>query len=183
MRNWFSRLGTNQRLAVLALALGLAAAFARPTPGWTVRVNAQELAADLQRGGTVRAQELADWIVKGTTEFRVIDLRDETAFAAYHIPGAENVPLASLADSGIGHNEKVVLCADDGTRTAQAWFVMKALGFRNVHILAGGLDGWKGQAASPSLPAATTTPKIDLQVPSLPAGGSKTGSKKKKEGC
>ncbi len=186
MNKWLSGTGINRRLAVLALVLGAVAVFARPISGGAARVNPRELAAELQRGGTVSAKELAEWIVKGTTEFRVLDVRDESAFAAYHIPGAENIPVGSLADSGIAHDENVVLYADDGTRTAQAWFVMKAMGFRHVYALAGGLAGWTGQAtghpATGPQPAATVAvPKID--VPAMPGGAVKAAPKKKKEGC
>ncbi len=185
MNKWLSGTGINRRLAVLALVLGAVAVFARPMSGGAARVNPRELAAELQRGGTVSAKELAEWIVKGTTEFRVLDVRDESAFAAYHIPGAENIPVGSLADSGIAHDENVVLYADDGTRTAQAWFVMKAMGFRNVYALGGGLAGWTGQstgtAASSQPPAPVTAPTI--AVPSPPTGGVRAAPKKKKEGC
>jgi len=156
MRKWFWTLGTNQRLALLALGLGIVAVFARPAPGATARVHPQDLAATLERGGTVQPMQLADWLIKGTTEFRLIDVRDEPAFASYHIPGAENVPLASVADAAIAHDEKVVLCSDDGTRTAQAWFVLKALGFGSVYVLAGGLDGWKRDVLFPALAEAGT---------------------------
>jgi rhodanese-related sulfurtransferase len=183
MKKWFSRLGMNQRLAVLALALGTIALAARPAPGGAARVNAQELAADLQRGGTLGPQELADWIIKGTTDFRIVDVRDEAAFASYHIPGAENVPLASLADAGIGRNEKIVLCADEGTPTAQAWFILKAAGFRNVYALAGGIEGFRRALAGEPAQTAASSPKTDFKLPSLPAGGAKATAKKKKEGC
>ncbi len=151
MMKWISRLGTNQRLALVALVLGAGALFARPMAAGTVRVNAPELAAELQREAGIQPADLADRIIKGTTDFRLIDLRDEQAFASYHVPGAENVPLTALADSGIGHNEKIVLYSDDGTRSAQAWFVLAAQGFRSVSVLRGGLEGWKQGVLFPVL--------------------------------
>jgi hypothetical protein len=58
---------------------------------------------------------------------------------------------ASLADAGIAHNEQIVLCSDDATRSAQAWFLLQAQGFRSVCILDGGLDGWKREVLFPAL--------------------------------
>jgi rhodanese-related sulfurtransferase len=184
MKKWLSRLGTNQRLAAIALMLGVIGVFARPMPGGAARIDAQDLAAELQHGGTVLPRELADWIIKGTTDFRIVDVRDEAAFAGYHIPGAENVPLAFLADAGIGRNEKVVVCADEGTPTAQAWFILKAMGFRHVYALGGGIAGWKRALSGEPAQAAAAAPKAEIQVPSLPSAGAKAPSpKKKKEGC
>ncbi|MBI5168451.1 MAG: hypothetical protein HZA61_03085, partial [Candidatus Eisenbacteria bacterium] len=85
---------TNRALAAAALALGLLATAGRPTRGHTVTLDTQELATIVEsKVDHVSAAELADWIVAGKADYRLVDLRDEAAFAAYHIQDAENVPL------------------------------------------------------------------------------------------
>ncbi len=154
MMRRLSRLSTNQRLALVALLLGLVAVFARPTPGGTVSLSPQELAVIVQKEvDHVRPLELADWIIKGRADYRPIDLRDEQAFAAYHIPGAENIRPSALQSSDLARNERLVLYSDGGVHAAQAWFLLRAVGYKAVYMLAGGLDGWKSEVLFPSIPA------------------------------
>ena len=154
MMRFLSRLTTNQRLALLALALGLIAVFAQPTRGGSVTLSAQDLTAIVQKEvDHVRTLELADWIIKGRADYRLIDLRDEQAFAAYHIPGAENIPLATVPSSDLARNEKLVLYSDDSVHAAQAWFLLRAEGYRAAYVLAGGLDGWRSEVLFPAIAA------------------------------
>ena len=86
-------------LAAAALLLGVVAIAGDPYRGSTVRIDTQELATIV--GSTVdhvTVQELADWIIQGRTDYRLIDLRAETDFAGYHIPTAEDVPVARLPE-------------------------------------------------------------------------------------
>jgi rhodanese-related sulfurtransferase len=150
MIRWLSHLGTNQRLALVALLLGACAVFASPAPRATV--DAREIAAAVQQGfDRVPPRDLADWIVTGRTDYRLIDLRDDGAFATYHIPGAENVPFASLSGNDLDRNEKIILCSADGTRAGQAWVLLKARRFSAVYILDRGLEGWKQDVLFPAL--------------------------------
>jgi rhodanese-related sulfurtransferase len=142
----------NRRLAVAAVALGLVAIAAQPTRAGRVTVPSRDLALSAQRGADqVSASELADWIVAGRADFRLIDLRDEAAFAAYRIPNAEHVPIARLLDAPLSRNETIVLCADDGVKASQAWFLLKANGYHGAYMLTGGLEGWKTVVLFPRL--------------------------------
>ncbi len=150
MSRWFSRLRTNQRLALVALLLGLLAVFSSPASRASVDPHALTLAA--QRGSDrVQPRELANWLIEGRADYRLIDLRDETAFAAYHLPGAENIPFAAIADSGLAPTEKIVLFSDDGTRAGESWVLLKAQRFSAVYVLDRGLDGWKRDVLFPVL--------------------------------
>ena len=152
MRILLSRLTLNQKLAALAVALGAIAVFARPTPGGTVSIDPAELAVIVQKEvDHVAPLDLADWIVGGRADFRLVDIRDEKAFVEYHIPGAENIQLARLLDAGFARNEKIVLYSDGGIHSAQAWFLLKAKGYKGVYMLRDGLDGWKDQVLFPVL--------------------------------
>ena len=100
----------------------------------------------------VSVTTLADWIIQAKADFRVVDLRPEAAYAEYHIPPAENIPVAGLAQSSLRHNEKVILYAEDGARAAQAWMLLRAKGFKGVYILRGGLEAWKDSVLFPRVP-------------------------------
>lgn len=153
MKRWLSTLGVNQRLALAACVLGVVAIWATPARGSRVTVDPKDLAVIVAKEvDHVRVQDLAGWIIKGQADYRLIDLRDEKAYAEYYIPTAENIPLSLLLDRDLGRNEKIVLYSDGGIHSAQAWFLLRASGFKGVYILFGGLDEWKDQILFPALP-------------------------------
>lgn len=143
----------NQRLAAIALVLGAMAVIAGdPYQGHTATVDAKELSIIVQKEvDHVAPLELADWIIQGRSDFRLIDLRSEKEFATYAIPGAENVPVASLTDHGLTKNEKIVLYSEGGIHSAQAWMLLRSLGYKGVYILRGGLEGWNDEVLFPTL--------------------------------
>jgi rhodanese-related sulfurtransferase len=146
---------TNRRLAAAALGLGIAALAGNPHRGHAVRIDTRELAVIVStEADHVAPVEVADWIVRGATDYRLIDLRDAAAYAAYHIPTAENAPLAALADHPLARNERIVLYSDGGIHAAQAWMLLRARGFTGVTTLRGGLDAWKDEVLFPVAPAA-----------------------------
>jgi uncharacterized protein len=152
MKKWILALTLNQRLAVLALALGVIAIGARPMRGNAVTIDARDLARIVATEvDHVSVEELADWIIAGRSDYRLVDLRGAAAFASYHIPTAENVPLPALPDYPLGRQEKIVLYSDGGIHSAQAWFLLRAKGYRGVYILRGGLDEWKDTVLFPRL--------------------------------
>jgi hypothetical protein len=101
----------------------------------------------------VAPDELAGWIVQGKADYRLVDLRSEKDFGEYHIPTAENLALTSLKEAQLGRNEKIVLYSDGGIHSAQAWFLLKAEGYKGVYILRGGLEEWKDNILFPRLAA------------------------------
>jgi hypothetical protein len=144
----------NQKLAAVALALGAVALFAQPHRGPFVKLDARELALVVEREvDHVTAPELAAWIIEGRADYRLIDLRNEKDYAAYHIPTAACVPLSGLPDYPLLRNEKIVLYSEGGIHSAQAWMLLRAQGFDAVYMVRGGLDAWKDEVLFPSLPA------------------------------
>lgn len=155
MKPDFSQMSRNVRLGLLACLLGLIAAFAgNPYSGARVTLDTVELAGIVEREvDHVDAVDLADWIIQGKTDYRLIDLRSKEDFSEYHIPGAENVPLAELPNYGLARNEKIVLYSGGGIHSAQAWFLLKAEGYKAVYMLLGGLNDWKDSVLFPFVPS------------------------------
>ncbi|MCP3978506.1 MAG: rhodanese-like domain-containing protein [bacterium] len=147
------RLNARQAATAVAAALGVVALLGDPYGGGVVTIDARELGRIVEtKQDHVAAPELADWILQGRTDFRLIDVREAEAYAEYHIPGAEHVPLSALADYGFYRNEKIALYSDGGIHAAQAWMLLKALGYPGVYTVLGGLDAWKEEVLFPAPP-------------------------------
>jgi rhodanese-related sulfurtransferase len=158
MRWRWGSLSVNQKLGVGALGLGFVALFAQPGRGSVVTLDVKELATIIDtEGDHVTVGELAGWIVAGRSDYRLIDLRTDEEYAAYHIPNAENVTLTGLPDAPLERNEKIVLYSEGGIHGAQAWMLMRARGYASTYTLKGGLDQWKEDVLFPAL-AENATP-------------------------
>ena len=147
------RFGINRVLAIVALVLGLLAIFGDPYQGHVVQIDTKELASIVEgEVDHVTVQELADWIIQGDAEYRLLDLRDAAEFAEYHIPTAEHVSLGELVDYPLSRNEKIVLYSGGGIHSAQAWMLLQANRYRGSYMLLGGLAAWKDEVLFPAFP-------------------------------
>jgi rhodanese-related sulfurtransferase len=136
-----------------------------PYRGSHATIDTKDLAIRAGSGAdSIQVGQLADWIIQGRNDFKLVDLRSGTDFAAYHIPTAENVPLASLTPDFAAHNEKVILCSEDGTQAAKAWFLLEAQGFKSVYLLDGGLRSWQDMILFPKKSDKTDEAVFDRQV-------------------
>lgn len=76
----------------------------------------------------------------------VLDVREPAGYAAGHILGAKNVPLAEL-DKRAGELDKhkskpVIVSCDTGNVSTRAVGLLKARGFTQAVSLSGGFRGW-----------------------------------------
>ena len=154
MKNFWGTLTLNARLGLVVALLGLGALInGNPSRTSGVTIDPQELARIVQtETDHVSVEELADWIIQGRADFRLIDLRSEAEFTQYHIPGAENASITALSEHGLLRNEKIILYSEGGIHSAQAWFLLKAREYRGVYLLRGGLDEWKEKVLFPAIP-------------------------------
>jgi rhodanese-related sulfurtransferase/uncharacterized membrane protein YedE/YeeE len=167
-----SLIGQPWRLtSVRVLALGLAATgfvaavAGDPYRGSHATIDTKDLSLRTARGAdSIQVTDLANWIIQGRNDFKLVDLRAEKDFAAYHIPTAENVPLASLTPDFAAHNEKIILCSDDGTEAAKAWFLLEAQGYRFVYSLDGGLRAWQDTVLFPKKSTGTDAAASEKQA-------------------
>ena len=139
------------------MLLGVLALAGNPYRGHRVTLDTQELAVVVgTQADHVTPQTLAGWIIAGATDYRLIDLRSPAEFAQYHIPTAENVPVAGLPGYGLARNEKIVLYSQGGIHAAQAWFLLKAERYAGAYVLLGGLEAWQDEVLYPVAPANPT---------------------------
>jgi hypothetical protein len=156
------KLSLNKKLAGIALILGFLAVFiGNPYSGNKYNIDAKELALIVGKEvDHVKVEELADWIIQGKSDFRIIDLRSEKEYAEYHIPGAENIPIVTLENANLMKNEKLILYSEGGIHSAQAWMILKAKDFKGVYILFGGLDDWNEKILFPKIPENATPEQL-----------------------
>ena len=127
----------------------------RPTRG---TVDVQRLAEIVEHEEDhVTAVELARWIRDDKPRLRVLDIRADSEFADFHIPGARRVPLAEIARMPLDSSATYVLYSEGGTHAAQGWFLLRARGVKNVFFLRGGLYEWLEEVMNPRV--ASTTPQ------------------------
>ncbi len=153
-----------RRLAGALLGIGLLAAFAgNPYRGAVVRIDAKQLALDVAtQADRVTVDQLATWLIEGRNDFLLVDVREAGAFAQYHIPSAVNVPLAALASDFVAHNERLVVYDDGGVSAAQAWMLLRSLGYPATRLLSGGLPEWKNTVLYPNAPAAGASAAVQI---------------------
>ena len=146
-------------LGGIALLLGVAAAFVgEPAPSASgARVDVGALARQIDREEDhVTALELAQWIRDRKPGLRVLDVRADSEYAAYHVPTAVRLPLAAIDTLRPRAGETLVLYSEGGAHAAQAWVLLRAAGFDRVYFLRGGLLDWLDDVMNPVLGADTS---------------------------
>ena len=138
-------------LALAALVLGVGALFAgdaQPPAGSAA--GRRLIASEVEREADhVTALELAQWIHDRKPGLRVIDVRADSEFTAYHIPGAQRMSLADVAGASWNAGETVVLYSEGGAHAAQAWVLLRGAGVRDVYFLRGGILEWLDEVMQP----------------------------------
>ncbi len=76
----------------------------------------------------------------------LIDVSEPAEFAAGHVAGSRNVPVATFENSKALPTNKalplIVVCPT-GSRAGRAAAALRKLGFENSHALAGGTAAWR----------------------------------------
>lgn len=85
--------------------------------------------------------------IKDKDDVQVVDVRMTGEFADGHIAGAENVPLAALAENldKISKDKKVIVHCQSGVRAAAAHSILRNHGFDNITVFSGGMNEWQEQ--------------------------------------
>jgi rhodanese-related sulfurtransferase len=140
-------------LACAALTLGLLAPLAgSPYRANHAAIDVAALARTVAREEDhVTALELAQWIKDRRPGLHVLDVRSAEEYDRYHLPTAVRLALDSLAIAPFHVDDTLVLYSEGGAHAAQAWVFLRALGYRNVYFLRGGLYEWLEQVMNPTL--------------------------------
>jgi rhodanese-related sulfurtransferase len=178
------------RLAFAGLGIALAALAAlvgSPEPKGGSDASRRALAAEIEHESDhVTALELAGWIRDRRPGLRILDVRADSEFAAYHIPGAERMPLSEIATAPFKAGETVVLYSEGGAHAAQGWVLLRTAGLRNVFFLRGGILEWMDDVMNPTAPSELTRyfggiPRLTA-VP-LPGSGTQTVTRMRRRSC
>ena len=146
--------GTGAMLAVLAAAASIG-------PRRTSASTATALATEIEREDDhVTALELAQWIRERKPGLRVLDVRSDSAYDAYHIPSAERMPLGALVTLAPKDDETLVLYSEGGAHAAQGWVLLRSSGHRHVYFLRGGLLDWMDDVMSPALASDSSRTRV-----------------------
>ncbi len=86
----------------------------------------------------VTVKELAQ---KNPDEYVVIDVRDESAFACGHIPGAVNIPAEKFDGAALSKEKELIFCCRSGQISLEIAEKLRAGGY-NAFYLKGGYVDW-----------------------------------------
>ncbi len=117
--------------------------------------------ADFVREARTRIREIGieefDEMIENHDELLIVDVREAEEFRRGHIPGALLIPrgiLESAADNNCklgmdrlrnARRQTIVLCCQNGARSALAADSLQQMGFDKVYNLAGGIDLWEAE--------------------------------------
>lgn len=101
---------------------------------------------DRRSGGAANISVTEALMLLNRSKPLVLDVRDAVEFAAGHIQGAKNIPVAELA-ARIKEIEKykdkpVLVNCQRGMRSKTACTILQAQQFTQLNNLSGGLDAW-----------------------------------------
>ncbi len=116
---------------------------------------------------TISPRDFADWQYDRQRTLYLLDVRDPAEYRFAHLPGARPAPggqLVQATDEYVGvRGARIVLTDDDGVRATMTASWLKQMGWDDVRVLEGGLDG-----------AAPATGKYRPRIPGLDSANPST---------
>ena len=105
----------------------------------------------------ISTDDIAHKIINQDPSFILIDVRDEDSFKEYTLPNAINIPLKKILEDDasmyINQNQfDIVFFSNDNFYSDQAWILCNRLGYKNLHVLKGGINKWFNTIISPPKP-------------------------------
>jgi rhodanese-related sulfurtransferase len=125
-----------------------------PLPSAESRKQAREIGlriAEEERIPWISARELTDQLANNGVTY-LIDVRSESEYKDGHIPASLNVPggqaVQRTDDFVAVKNGRIVFVSNQSARAVMAAYWYRQMGFRNVQVLEGGLEAWRGNGGS-----------------------------------
>jgi len=100
---------------------------------------------------------LADNIITNDPSIILVDVREVDAYAKYTLPNAINIPLSDILNEDYqGYLDQdrynIILFSNENFKADQAWLLLNRLGYYNLHVLKGGINGWYNTILNPPKP-------------------------------
>ncbi len=146
-------------LSLILVSLGLVAAILPQKKNSSIELDAQQLLNEIQQENhLISTDEMANALINNDPEYQLIDLRSETEYKQYSLPGSINIPFEKLFDAEWAPYidqiaRKNVFYSNGTTLSSEAWMLTKQRGFKNNYILQGGLNEWYTTIIEPEVPA------------------------------
>ena len=124
-------------------------------------VKPTELLKDIHSSNRyINTDQLAKRIIDEDPIVFLVDVRDQSEFEKYSLPGATNIPLDQLLNEdweGYINQDvyDVIFFSNDDILSEKAWVICKQLGYKNLYVLDGGLNYWFETIMQPKKPEAT----------------------------
>jgi len=104
--------------------------------------------------------DITDRLVKKDPALLLIDVRPESQFKAFSIPGSINIPVDSLLTASAQEvlNQKAmdkVFYSNSDVTSEQAWIILKRLGQQRIYVMQGGVNEWFNTIVKAEKPAET----------------------------
>jgi rhodanese-related sulfurtransferase len=148
-------------LGLFIIPMGLIIAAVPQNKTNPYKLTAEEVLNEANtRNQFVTADVVADMIIKKDPTLRLIDVRSQEEFEKFSLPGAINIPSASLLSEEyadiLNQDVKMNVLYSNGTLAAnEAWMITRQLGYTNNYVLEGGLNYWFDAILNPQKPAST----------------------------
>lgn len=149
-------------ISIVFLSLGLIIAAIPNNKTLDFKMSAEEMIDEFNgRYQFISPDEIADMIISEDPNLQLIDLRSESEYKEFHLPGAVNIPFTDLLDDEyrylIDQNLRINVFYSNGSVTSnEAWMVTRQLGYRNNYVLEGGLNYWAETIMNPDRPEQTS---------------------------
>ncbi len=151
-------------LAGIIIALGVGILF-MPTKDTTKQTKPELLLAAIDDPSRfLTTDDITNRLVKKDPALMLIDVRPESQFKAFSIPGAINIPSDSLLTASAQEllNQKEmdkVFYSNADVTSDQAWIICKRMGLQRIYVLQGGVNRWFNTIVKAEKPAETATNK------------------------
>ena len=149
-------------LALFIIPLGMILAFVPANTTHPYKLSPEDLLEHVNSGMQYfTPDEVAHMVVTKDPSLVLIDVRAETEYEKFHLPGAINIPLSSLLDDQwtdyVNQDLRYNVFYSNGTVNAnEAWMLTRQLGYQNNFVLQGGLNYWVETIMNPEKPASTS---------------------------
>ena len=136
------------KISVLLISLGVITAFMPLKQNKANQLNPNSLLeVSMHKQFNLSVDEVARYIVRGETDFMLIDLRTPEEYKAFNIPGSINIPYKDLLHKDFGgyldqDELKNIFYSNGDIVASQAWTLCAGMGYENNYLMQGGMNEW-----------------------------------------